>query len=340
MMRVAVLGLGYFSQLHLEAWHTQERAEVVLGVDPDPKRRAWARERFGMETAEALDDRQVDVLDIVAPPHAHRDLLGMHAQKGRLLICQKPFCRSLEEAQQVADAIRAKGAELIIHENFRFQPWYRALKGVLDRKELGQIYGCRFHLRPGDGQGARAYLDRQPGFQTMERLLIHETGVHFIDLFRWLFGPVEGVYADLRRLNPVIAGEDAGLLVLTHASGVQSVFDGNRLSDHASDNPRRTMGEMVLEAEHGVVRLDGQGRLWKRRKGESREEEIAISPPWDDDSFGGGCVKALIDHVVTGWIDGTPLENAVQDYLPVIALSEAAYRSAKEGRKIDMKGSG
>ncbi len=62
---------------------------------------------------------------------------------------------------------------------------------------------CR--LRPGDGQGPEAYLDRQPYFQTMEKFLIHETGVHWVDTFAYLFGPAQSVYAGLRRVNPAIA---------------------------------------------------------------------------------------------------------------------------------------
>ena len=44
-----------------------------------------------------------------------------------------------------------------------------------------------------------AYLDRQPFFRDYPRLLIYETGVHFIDTFRFLLGEVEEVYANLRR---------------------------------------------------------------------------------------------------------------------------------------------
>lgn len=86
-------------------------------------------------------------------------------------------------------------------------------------------------LRPGDGRGARAYLDRRPYFQKMPRFLIHETGIHLIDVFRFLLGEVTGVFARLRRLNPVIAGEDAGLVTFDFASGANDLFLGNRLAD-------------------------------------------------------------------------------------------------------------
>ena len=40
------------------------------------------------------------------------------------------------------------------------------------------------------------------------------------------------------------------------------MFDGNRLNDHPADNPRTTMGETWLGGERGVMRLDGNARLW------------------------------------------------------------------------------
>ncbi len=71
---------------------------------------------------------------------------------------------------------------------------------------------------------------------------MHETAVHWIDTFRYLFGNPLAVYADLRQINPVIAGEDAGMILFDHPGGVRSLFDGNRHIDHAADNHRRTMG--------------------------------------------------------------------------------------------------
>ena len=52
-----------------------------------------------------------------------------------------------------------------------------------------------------------------------------------------MFGDVSHVYADLRRLNPVIAGEDAGLILFDFANGARGLFDGNRLADHRASQP-------------------------------------------------------------------------------------------------------
>ena len=52
--------------------------------------------------------------------------------------------------------------------------------------------------------------------------------MHLIDVFRALFGDVSHVFADLRRLNPAIKGEDAGVIILSFKNGKRAVIDGNR----------------------------------------------------------------------------------------------------------------
>lgn len=338
MIRVAVAGLGYFSQFHLAAWAACPDARLVGVCDTqaDLARQTAAEHGATGDTdlARLLARTGADIVDIVAPPPAHAALIDAALAPGRIVICQKPFCTSITQAEGVIGRAAAAGTTIVIHENFRFQPWYRAVKSFLDAGHMGPVYGARFALRPGDGRGPRAYLDRQPAFQTMPRLLIHETAVHFIDLFRWLLGDITSVYADLRRLNPAIAGEDAGLMLLHHASGAQSQFDGNRLADHAARNPRRTMGEFELTGEAGTLSVDGDGMIRFRAFGAQIWADIPTGAPVDEDSFGGGCVAALIAHVVRAVTSGTPLENQAGDYLPVMRAVAAAYQSAASGQRI------
>lgn len=310
--------------------------EIVAATDLESVRRDWAHSVYGIpvvETLKAALSKTPEVVDIIAPPPAHAGLVQASLAPGRVIICQKPFCTSYEEASIITAEAGAAGARLVIHENFRFQPWHRTIKSALDSGRMGEVYSARFALRPGDGRGPDAYLDRQPAFQTMPRLLIHETGVHFIDLFRWLFGEITDVYADLRQLNPVLAGEDAGTLILTHKNGAQSHFEGNRLADHATDAPRRTMGEMEIIGTGGTLTLDGYGKVQFRSFGTETAENIPlIAEP--DDSFGGGCVAALNAHVVAALMGKGSFENEAKDYLPAIALTDLAYRSNAEGRKL------
>jgi hypothetical protein len=142
------------------------------------------------------------------------------------------------------------------------------------------------------------------------------------------------VLADLRRLNPAIAGEDAGLIIFDLPGGVRGVLDGNRLADHAADNTRRTMGELLVEGSAASVRLDGQGRLWLRAHGSREEAQVGFG--FNDTAFGGDCVFNLCDHVARHMLDGAPLENEASDYLVVQAIERACYASAKNRCWVDV----
>nr|WP_283770145.1 Gfo/Idh/MocA family oxidoreductase [Variovorax sp. PCZ-1] len=199
---------------------------------------------------------------------------------------------------------------------------------------LGKLHGISFRLRPGDGQGVDAYLGRQPYFQKLPRFLVAETVVHFIDTFRYLCGEVKSVYAHLRRINPVIAGEDAGFIHFEFATGATGSLDGNRLNDHVADNPRRTMGEMWLEGEHGILRLDGNAKLYFK-------PHLGTEKALDYDSgcetqFGGSACQRLQQHVVNSLSSGFPAENTARDYLRNLRIQEAVYASHAQGCRIEI----
>jgi len=337
-LKVAVVGAGYFARFHHEAWWRMERVELAGICDLDQAALAAAAGEQDVpvfiNAAQMLDELKPDLLDIAAPPPSHLPLIRLAMERCIPVICQKPFCASPEEAKEAVALSRAAGRFICVHENFRFQPWYRKAKELLEEGALGAVYQITFRLRPGDGQGPDAYLSRQPYFQRMERFLVHETGVHWIDTFRYLFGNPTAVFADLRRLNPVIAGEDAGLMIFDLPGGVRGILDANRLADHAASNLRRTMGEMLIEGSAASLRLDGEGRLFLRRHGEAAEGEVKFR--WFDNAFGGDCVFNLCQHVARHMQDGSPLENEASDYLAVQAVERACYLSAESRGWIDV----
>ncbi|MEM6741654.1 MAG: Gfo/Idh/MocA family oxidoreductase [Pseudomonadota bacterium] len=332
-LKVALVGAGYFSQFHLGSWSRLDEVVLVGLCDADASK-AEARGAPAFSHLETMLERtRPDLLDIIVPPHAHAACIRAALAAGlRWIICQKPFCGSLSEAREIVAEAQEVGATLVVHENFRFQPWYRAIKTSIDAGDIGEVLGATFRLRPGDGQGPRAYLDRQPYFQEMPRFLVHETAVHWIDTFRFLFGDPTAVYADLRRINPIIAGEDAAHVVFDHPGNCRALFDGNRHLDHAADNPRRTMGEAVFEGTAGTLLLRGDGSVTRRAF--ATLDERLLLPPDTWDGFGGDCVHALQAHVVNAMLHGTEIENQASAYLTVIEIEEAIYASAADGRKV------
>lgn len=343
-LKVAVAGTGYFSPFHLDAWQRIEGVRIVGIASLDGAAEAAAR--YGAngydDVAAMLDAETPDLLDIVTPPATHLDLIRLAAERGVDAVCQKPFCGGLDGAVEAVEVADAAGIRLIVHENIRFQPWYAVIAERLADGSLGEPYGATFRLRPGDGQGADAYLARQPYFRSMERFLVHETLVHWIDTLRFLLeptcGPVASVWADLRRVNEGIVGEDAGLVVLAFESGARGQIDGNRCADHAADpatgNRRLTFGELSVEGSKGELRLDGSARLTERDHGEDVWRDVAYD--WDDIGFGADCVFRLQSRLVTALRDGAPFPNEARAYLRNLEIVEAVYRSSEEGRRMTL----
>ena len=336
-LRVLGVGAGYFSQFQYLGWRNIEDAECVAIVNRDRAKARALADRYGVAAVygdidTALDAVKPDLVDLITPPSTHRGFVAKTIARGIPTICQKPFGVSYADAVAITECAERAHVPLVVHENFRWEPWYREARRLIDAGVLGALHAVAFRLRPGDGQGPRAYLDRQPYFQQMPRFLVMETAIHWIDTFRYLMGEVATVYAHLRRVNPAIAGEDAGYIVFEFASGTAGLFDGNRLNDHVAANPRRTMGEAWLEGSAGVLRLDGEARLWwKPHHGAEAEHPYDRGP---DDTFGGGACEWLQRHVVAGLASGGRFENTARDYLANLKVQEAVYASHREGRRI------
>jgi D-apiose dehydrogenase len=338
MMRVAIIGCGYFARFHREAW-ARLPVEVVALCDADPAKAEAAAREFPAahafaDAASMLDAVRPDIVDIVTPPESHADLVALCAARGVFTICQKPLAPDWATAQAIVQGAEAAGITLLVHENFRFMPWFTETHRLIEAGAIGEPLDLHFRLRSGDGQGEDAYLARQPYFRTMPRFLVHETIIHLIDVFRLLFGEVGGVFAKLRRLNPAIAGEDAATVLFAFAQARrQGIVDGNRLLDHPSDDPRMTNGTLLAEGTEGAIRLDGFGRLFLRpRRGEEREHAYA----WDSRGYGGDCVFRQTEAALAHFAHGAPVPNAARAWLRNMEIEEAIYRSAAEGRLVDV----
>lgn len=116
------------------------------------------------------------------------EIVRLGSAYGVPMVCQKPLAPDLATAQELVAHAESADVTLVVHENFRFQPWHQEAARLVRQGLLGDLRSISFRLRPGDGQGSSAYKNRQPYFQKMERFLVHETAIHFIDTFRFIMG--------------------------------------------------------------------------------------------------------------------------------------------------------
>ncbi|CAN5377012.1 Gfo/Idh/MocA family oxidoreductase [soil metagenome] len=323
------IGAGYFSQFHYEAWSRISEVEMVAVCDQDESKAAKAAEmynipRFYTDPEEMLKNENPDFVDIITPPASHLELCELAASKGFHIICQKPLAPDFEEAKNLVQIVKNFPVRMMVHENYRFQPWHREIKKLLNEGVIGDLHSLNFHCRMGDGWGSRAYMDRQPYFRTMPRLFMHETGVHFIDTFRFLVGEIKRVNAYLRKINQEIAGEDAATVIFEFEKPVLGILNANRFNESKSKDPRYTFGTFLLEGSKGSIFLADTGEIRIKKLGEEEQVHVYYH---QDRNFGGDCCYFTQRHFIDSLLSGKPFETNPDDYLRTLTVLEAVYNS-------------
>jgi predicted dehydrogenase len=337
-LRGVVSGSGYFSQFHLDAWRRIEGVEIAALCSLDAPGASAAAANHGIahvygDVEAMLDEIRPDFIDIVTPPQSHAAITRAAISRGVAILCQKPLAPTYSEAEAMVAEAEEAGVPFMVHDNFRFQPWHREIRRLLDSGSLGTLESICGRTRMGDGFGAQAYLSRQPYFRDMKRFLIFETGVHFIDVYRYLGGEIASVFARTRRLNPGIEGEDAATLLFDFAGGAQGLWDGDRTHVPDAADPRLTFGQFWIETGEATLRLSGDGRMTLQRRG---GQPVAHRYEIPRGGFAGDSVHATFDHFIARLRDGGGFETDGRDYLRTLLVQEAAYRSAETGRSVSL----
>ena len=325
VLKGAMIGCGFFAERHIQAWRRIPEVEIVAAADPRLDRAEKFASRSYLSAEEMLDREQLDFVDIVTRVETHLPLVRLALAKRIPIICQKPIAPDWESAVEIVTAAESAGMPLMIHENWRWQPWYRAAHEMIARGDIGPPIGYGFRTRTRDGTGAEPY-PKQAYFRTLQRLLIDEALVHHMDTARFLFGEIESVYAQASRRNPQVAAEDQAILVLTHAGGVHGWIDGHRFLDPDPDGP--AMGDAFFEGELGTISIQATGDVYRSR-----------SLAWKNDvtaGYRGDSVRATQAHFISCLAAGSPFETGGREYLRTFAAVEAAYRSAAEKRCVSL----
>jgi predicted dehydrogenase len=337
-MKGVAIGAGYFSRFQYEAWTRIPEVEITALCDRVEEKARGMIGQFGIpryysDWREMIDREKPDFVDIITPPDTHEEICAYAASCGIAIICQKPLAPSFEASSRIVEAARSAGARFMVHENWRWQPWYRKIREIQQSGAIGKFTHLHFLMRMGDGWGSNAYLDRQPFFRDYPRLLVYETGVHFVDTFRFLLGEVTQVFANLRRLNPVIQGEETGQIFFRFASGATAIWDANRYNEVESETPRFTFGQLRIDAMAGHLTMDTESNLRLKPLG---QPGLDVEYAHQNINFAGDCVYALQRHFVECMRSGAPFESSGEDYLKTLRVVDAVYESARASQVVKL----
>lgn len=336
-MRVLLIGSGFVTPFHLSGWIAA--GAEVMGIVARTLASARARaESFAVpavftDPAEAVAELRPDVVDICSPVELHLAHVRVAAAAGAAILCQKPLAPTLAQAIAAAEAARDAGVRLMVHENFRFRPWFRAARAAIAEGRIGEPFYLRSDLRlAGTVPTARHpepwSLARQPFFRRMPRLLVLESMIHQIDVARFLLAAEPtGVVALLRRVSPQVAGEDLASLMLRFPSA-HAVLERSYATLGEADPPAASE-ELRVEGTRGLLRVGRDGAVdvvTETRSGRS-EERLDVDL---EDAYAQS-YAATIAHFAAALRDGTPFETGPADNLRTLDATLAAYRSAERG---------
>jgi predicted dehydrogenase len=312
------------------------------------QRESWSRETRTPAFAtldELVEACRPDVVIVATPPGAHADLCVRALELGAHVFCEKPFVATPEEADTVLAAAEAAGKQVAVNHEFREKPIFKAVKEEIGSAAAGRLVFCQIwqlmDLPPWDEPVAwrAAMRDRT----------LFEGGVHLVDLLLTLMGEVpSAVFA--RRSGGLEEGQSADaihLLTCEFPDGrlAQITIDrlcpaGTRYVEVRADCERESLraslgGRSVLQigkkrAERTGLRLDiGSGGLAWAEKGLSRRT-LARNPR----RAGMRATAALLERIVAALREGREPPSSGREAREVIAVIEAAYRSAETGERV------
>jgi D-apiose dehydrogenase len=338
---IALLGAGYAARIQLACWQEIPGATVIGVWNRTAERARALAAEFGVPSFDELDallaHPAVAAVDIATAVETHRDYALQAAASGKHVLCQKPLAPSLDEALLLVSDCEAAGVRLMVNENWRWRPWYRAARELLDRGVIGRP----FHLRLASRSAAavatperppESLFDRQPFLRRMQPLIVLELGPHHFDIVRFLFGEPQDVYARTLKITPAehVAGEEVATTLLGYPDRLAQV----ELSWASLGYPMDTVNPDVLAIEGTESSLfvdhDGQVRL-NRRDGNQQ-----MIPVDTTDAYRRSWQAALA-HFADCLVSGEPFETSGADNVHTLRLVFAAYDSAATHQAIPVK---
>lgn len=144
-LTVGVVGLGYWGPNLLRALVDMQGAHVAWICDLDEARLAQFAHRYPAAKPttrfdELLDDESLDAIVIATPVYTHFELGSRSIAAGKHTFVEKPLAPSSTLAETLLENAVANEVVLMTGQTFLYSPPVRALKGLLQREELGNLY--------------------------------------------------------------------------------------------------------------------------------------------------------------------------------------------------------
>ena len=140
---VDLVGIRIIKKNHLKAYSAHPDAKVLAVCDLDADRSKEIANKYGIPRTytsyeQMLKDPEINTVDITTPTILHSPMALAAAIAGKNILCEKPFCLTLTEGQEVCEAARSKGVTLMVGESYIFMTSLKQARTLIEAGEIGR----------------------------------------------------------------------------------------------------------------------------------------------------------------------------------------------------------
>jgi predicted dehydrogenase len=245
-VKIGIVGSKFIAEIHAESLRSVANAEIVAVASPTPGSASAFAERHGIATAltsyeDLLNIDEIDVISIALPNDLHAEVTIAAAGAGKHVICEKPLCVTLDEADAMIAACRDAGVHLMYAEELCFAPKYVRAKALADSGALGDVFLVK-QSEEHSGPHSQWFWDvsRSGGGVLMDM------GCHGIAFARWVLNnqPIVEVSATLGTFvhSDKTQGEDHALTVLKFDGGAIALIEDSWAKGGGMDDQAEIYG--------------------------------------------------------------------------------------------------
>ena len=332
-LRAAVIGCGAIAHhCHLLGFQKNKRCELVAAAEPSSARRNLAEEKFGVlrtyRSAETMfKNEELDVVSVCSPNVYHAEQAIMALEHGCHVICEKPLCLSVAEAEKIRKARDKAGTLFMTAFSNRFYRGTSKAKRIIEKGDIGEPFMSRVRFAHGGPQPGWAmsnwfYDPAKAGGGAML-----DMGIHAIDLATYFLGPITAVSACVGTLAKPIKVDDNAVMILE--------FDGKRLGYIEvgwTSKPGYTGAEIY--GSEGSMFVDYLKGLSVLRGRTLPDGSVKNSWRTIDKTPATGGWEVEIDYFLRHVRKGIQPEASLEAGIDALAVALAAYKSAKTGKRV------
>ena len=337
-IRFALAGCGRISKNHIESL-TKHAAEVEIAAvcDVDPAALKAAQEATGApgfaRYEDMLDKSKADIVVLATPSGLHAEQTVLAAQAGKHVMTEKPMATRWNDGKRMVGACDNAGVRLFVVKQNRRNATLQMLKRAIDADRFGRIYMVNVNVfwnRP------QSYYDsaKWRGTWEFDGGAFMNQASHYVDLLDWMIGPVESVQAYTGTLARDIEVEDTGVMALRWRSGALGTMNVTMLA-----YPKNFEGSITIFGEKGTVRIGGVAvneiQHWEFAERLPEDDKVKEASYQTTSVYGFGH-PLYYENVIATLRGNAEAETDGREGLKSLELLIAAYRSARDGRKINL----